>query len=173
MSSRYWRWLFLGLNGDSGISKFFDRWIFFHLAIGLSLAALVSGSLTDISKTLMLPLASIFVGLSFAWSGNVQALLQSDEIEKMIKHHPDGLENYIYTFQTAILVILLSLIAWGIVGLHPTIGNTPINYVIKFMIKFLMYSLSSIALRECWQVISGGQLLLLMRHIIKERDKDS
>ena len=60
-------------------------WIIFHLFIGLIFAYIVPGKLEDISSTILLPLLGILIGLSFAWAGNVQALMQSSEIEELSK----------------------------------------------------------------------------------------
>jgi len=117
MKWRYWTWLFRGLNGKSGIAKFWDRWLFLHIIIAVILTLSISLPLDIVAQTMMLPLAGIFIGLSFAWAGNAQALLQSKEIEEIYQHHKDGLENYVYTFQTAILAILIALVGWGLAGL--------------------------------------------------------
>ncbi len=164
MKWRYWTWLFKGLNGKPGIVKFWNRWLFLHIAIATALTIWISMPLAEVARTMMLPLAGIFIGLSFAWAGNAQALLQSDEIEKMVEKHEDGIENYIYTFQTAILVILISLIGWGLAGLE-AFSSVPHCYI-----TFALYLISSIALRECWHVVLGSQLMILARYKIKQAD---
>jgi hypothetical protein len=143
--------------------------LYLHATVGVILAVLIKVPLDKASTSLMLPLASIFVGLTFAWSGNAQALLQDEKIEMLAEHHPDGIENYIYTFQTAVLVILLALVAWGLAGLEIFDNGIFAFDVTKFLSAAFMYFLSSLSLRECWQVVFGGQLLLLSRHTIKKK----
>ncbi len=172
MKWRYWKWFFIGLNGKAGITKFLDRWLLLHIIVAVGLTLWISIPLHEAARTLMLPLAGIFIGLSFAWAGNAQALLQSDEIENLAQYHKDGIENYIYTFQTAILAILLSLVGWGLAGLkafHIPCCLSPI----ELYIEGVLYFISSIAFRECWQVILGSQLLILSRHKIKSEIRDS
>ncbi len=166
MKWRYWTWLFKGLNGKSGLSKFWNSWIFLHIFIATILTIWISIPLHEAATTLMLPLAGIFIGLSFAWAGNAQALLQSDEIEKLVQKHEDGIENYIYTFQTAILAILISLVGWGLAGLK-AFELCNVSYIKISSIEWVLYFISSIAFRECWQVILGSQWLILNRHKIK------
>ncbi len=160
--------MFKGLNGKPGIVKFWNGWLFLHIAIATALTIWISIPLAEAARTMMLPLAGIFIGLSFAWAGNAQALLQSDEIEKMAEQHEDGIENYIYTFQTAILVILISLIGWGLAGLEAFDFAPHSNTAVY--IAFALYLISSIALRECWHVVLGSQLMMLARYKIKKAE---
>ncbi len=171
MQWRYWTWLFKGLNGRPGIFKFIDVWLLLHLAVATGLTYWISIPLAEVARTMMLPLAGIFIGLSFAWAGNAQALLQSDEIEKLFEQHKDGIENYIYTFQTAILTILISLVGWGLAGLK-AFDATSLSCIV-FYVEWVLYLISSIAFRECWHVILGSQLLILNRHKIKQSNSSA
>lgn len=166
MKWRYWTWLFRGLNGKPGITKFWNVWLLLHIAVATALAWWISIPLAESARTMMLPLAGIFIGLSFAWAGNAQALLQSDEIEKIFEQHKDGIENYIYTFQTAILTILISLVGWGLAGLKAFDANS-LSCIAPY-VEWTLYLISSIAFRECWHVVLGSQLLILNRHKIRQ-----
>ena len=116
----------------------------------------------------MLPLAGIFVGLSFAWGGNAQALLGTPEIRDLTEQHEGGFEEYVYSFQSAILLILLTLVLWGLAGLNifdntwPTANNI-YSYTITESILFMA---ASLAIRECWHVVLGAQWFLLARYKI-------
>lgn len=164
MKWEFWKWLFRGLNDRPGFRQLIDRWFPLHVVIGLVLAKAVDVPLHDAAQTFLLPLAGVFIGLSFAWVGNAQALLQESEIEKIANYHPDGIRTYVYTFQLAILVILLTLIAWGLAGLK--VFTLPIfsNSYIKFGTEAGLYFMASLTLRECWHVVMGSQLLILSRH---------
>ncbi len=166
MSCDYWKWLFIGLNGKSGISKFLNIWLCFHIFIGLGLAFWITIPLHEAARNLVLPLAGVFIGLSFAWAGNAQAILQTDEIEELAQYHADGLKNYVYTFQTAILFILIALVGWGLAGLKAF--DFCDNAILVWVIEFFLFFVSSIVLRECWQVVLGSQMLILVRNKIKE-----
>lgn len=170
----YWDWFFKGSGGKPGVRRLLDRWTVFHLGVGLGLSFAVKMDLATCAGTVLLPLAGILVGLSFAWAGNAQALLQSAEMEDLSKHHPGGYPEYVYVFQTAILAILSTLVIWGLAGLRlfddgwPT-RSSRIQY---FLIKTLLFLLSSLTLRECWHVVVGAQLMLLARWRIRsERSK--
>jgi len=126
--------------------------------------------LVEAAKAVLLPLASVFVGLSFAWAGNAQALLQTTEIEEITAKHAGGIRNYVFTFLAAILTILVTLVLWGIagLGLFDKQWPTPIHPKLYFVVGTILYSTASLTLRECWQVVIGAQLLLLTRKDVKD-----
>lgn len=165
----FWKWFFLGTSGKPGFFKFFDRWLFLHIIVGFLLAWLVPSSLSQAANTVLLPLVAIFIGLSFAWGGNAQALLQTEEIDKITDYHPGGFEEYVYTYQTAILVILITVSVWGLAGLDlfDKIWPTCSRPTFYFGIVFLLFFLTSLTLRECWHVVLGAQWMLLARRNIK------
>lgn len=162
----YWKWLFRGINGQMGLAKFFDRWMIVHAILAFLGAKFITVPLQEVSTTLMLPFASIFIGLSFALAGNAQTLLLSKELRKLFNQHPDGLKNYLYTFQTSILILLVLLIGWGAAGFGMfSIANA---YHMQFSVKVVLYFLSSVALRECWHVVLGSQILVLYKYFLEE-----
>ena len=173
MKWRFWRWLVLGLNDRPGYRQLCNWWLIIHVILGISLAAIVGTSVHEAAQTLLLPLAGIFIGLSFAWAGNAQALLQESEIEKLANHHPDGIETYVYTFQLAILVILSTLVAWGLAGLKVFSSPLFCTQWIQLVIEATLYSLASLTLRECWHVVMGSQLLILSRLKVRDTDENS
>lgn len=166
----FWHWFLRGKPGSPGIRKLINRWVVLHLAVGEALAWAVAGTLQVSANSVLLPLTAILVGLSFAWGGNAQALLQTEEVEGVVSHHPQGLENYTYTFQAAILTILLTVSCWGIAGLGVFDARwpTPHHTTALHITKIVLYALISLTLRECWQVVVGAHQLLLLRHKIKE-----
>src|SRR5213083_1927375 len=168
--SEFWQW-FLTRRWDApGISKFWNGWLIVHLIVGVILAFIIPAPLVEAAKAVLLPLASVLVGLSFAWAGNAQALFQTTEIEEFTKKHPAGIRNYVFTFLAAILAILVTLILWGVAGLgfFDRRWPTPIHPKLYFAVATTLYAAASITLRECWQVVIGAQLLLLTRKDVKD-----
>lgn len=167
----FWDWMRYGSGGKPGYKTILDRWIFIHLIIGVILGFAVPKSLTDAAVTILVPLAGVFVGMAFAWAGNAQALLQTDEIKVLAKNHAGGLRQYVFTYQLAVLVLLLTLSFWGLAGLGIfekifLSNHHPDAYRI---VSVFLYGLSSYSLRECWHVVAGAQLLLLSRADIADR----
>jgi hypothetical protein len=170
-SISFWRWFFRGTGGKAGFRRLINRWLLFHLALGAGLARIITIDLGTAANAVLLPLAGVLVGLSFAWGGNAQALLQASEIEKLAEKHEGGLSDYAFTFQAAILCVLLTLVLWGIAGLQifdkawPTAAR-PYTY---FAVKTMLFTLSSLTVRECWHVVLGAQAMLLSRYFVKRR----
>lgn len=168
MKWQFWKWLFFGLKSRPGYKQFLNGWLFLHIAIGIGAAIIVEVPLHKAAQTTLLPLVAIFVGLSFAWVGSAQALLQKGTIEKLAEHHPDGIQTYLYTFQLALLVILVTLVVGGLTGLE-IFNYSPWNQKqVQFFIESLLYFLISLTLRECWHVVMGSQMLILTRHEVRK-----
>ena len=168
---KFWPWLFTGSGNGAGLKRFLDRWLILHVAVGLGIASVVPIPLKEAAVTLLLPVAGIFIGLSFAWGGNAQALLQSAEVEGMSSFHAGGYAEYIYAFQAAILLILVTLVLWAIAGLgiFDLMWPTRSNHYSYFLVSFFLFFLSSMTMRECWHVVLGSQSLLLVRFEIRNR----
>lgn len=172
--TKFWDWFFKGTGARPGYKRFIDKWLIFHLLVGILFSLLVPICLADIATTLLLPVAGIFIGLSFAWGGNAQALLQTLELEELADYNDGLYEDYVYIFQGAILLILITLVFWVVAGLKvfdiiwPISSNT-ISY--KSVTAFLFF-ISSMTLRECWHVVLGAQNLLLMRFHIRRHKRN-
>jgi hypothetical protein len=164
----FWEWFLFG--NAAGWKRFRDRWAFLHLVVGLVLAVSVPLPLNEAAKAVLLPLAGVLVGMSFAWVGNALAIAQSTEIDRLADHHPEGYESYVHPYQAAILIILASLVGWGLAGLGvfdepcPLGCSTDLQY---YLCATLLYGLASMAMRECWHVVMGAQLLLLFQRGVR------
>lgn len=170
----YWQWLIRGSGAGPGIRRFVDRWLIAHILIATSISWLNPTSLMSTASSLLLPLAGIFIGLSFAWGGNAQALLETVEIREMADHHPGGFEEYIFTYQSTVLLILTTLVLWGLAGLGIFDKTWPksCREGSYFTTSFLLFFFASITVRECWHVVVGAHWLLMARYRIKrELDK--
>lgn len=170
----YWIWFFKGSGGKRGFKRIINKWIYLHIVVGTILSFVVPVTLNMAANTVLLPLIGIFIGLSFAWAGNAQTLLQSKEIETLSGYHEGGFVEYVFVYQTAILTILITLICWAFAGLSifdlywPTICGIYKYY----FIKILLFSLCSLTFRECWHVVLGAQWMLLMQKEIKSFEKE-
>lgn len=167
----FWRWFFIGLNHNSGISKFLDEWLIVQIIISISLTELVTEPIEKIATTFLLPLAGIFTGLAFALSSNTQSLLESKEIERLSKEHKDGIENYLYTYQVGILTIFITLIGWGLASLK--IFEKEFFSELYLSIKFLLFLFAVISLRECWNILNYNHSMLHTKIIIRKLENDS
>lgn len=173
---KYWEWFFKGSGGKAGFRCIINIWLIFHLFVGVGLSFLVQEDLKTTSNTVLLPLIGIFIGLSFAWAGNAQALMQSSEIDELSKHHKGGFVDYVFVYQTAILTILVTLVFWALAGLSvfDLQWPTPSCRDYYFTVKIFLYTLCSLTLRECWHVVLGAQwMLLAQREIRRQKRKEN
>lgn len=162
----FWRWFFIkNEKREPGYKRVINRWALLHLIIGIILSLLVNLDLATSSNTVILPLAMIFVGLSFAWVGNAQALLQSDELIKLSEYREGGIVEYVFAFQTAILVILITIVLWGLAGLKIFDDFWPgkENSILYTLVKIILFASSSLTIRSCWHVVMGVQFMLLAK----------
>lgn len=168
----YWSWLFGRSAKRPGLLRFADRWLILHASLGVLLSWLVTISVKDAANTVLLPLSGVFIGLCFAWGGNAQALLQTEELEEISRHHPDGPETFPFFYQTAILVVIIALVAWGLAGLGVYARVEGVSWA-RRAIEFALYAWSSITLRECWHVVLGAQMKLIMRLQLREAQRNN
>jgi hypothetical protein len=165
----FWRWFV-----RSGIRRFVDRWLLVHVAVGLLLARYVPERMSDVSRAAFLPLASILIGLAFAWGGNALAVLQTTELRRVASDRSGpGYSSYIFTFQQAILVVLVTLIVWGLLAMG--IANS-VEILYRSAGAWLLgrattFALTSLAIRECWHVILGTQSMMIIRHIVQTENE--
>lgn len=175
----YWAWFFKGSGGKLGYKRVINKFVFVHLIIGVVIARLVDIDIYLCASTVLIPLAGIFIGLSFAWVQNVQSLLQSEAMIKVAKISEGGFEDYVFVIQTSILTILITLVTWGFAGLKifDNLWPTSINKICYFIIKSLLFGFSSLTLRECWHVIMGVQWMLIIQNkydeVKREREKEN
>jgi hypothetical protein len=119
--------------------------------------------------------AGIFIGLSFAWAGNAQALMQTAEIEAMTEKRAGGFREYAFAFQTAVLTILVTLGLWGAAGLGILDRRCfwSCSAATYFLAKAVLFFAASLTLREYWHVVLGAQWMLLSQHRIKRRPAEA
>jgi hypothetical protein len=117
-----------------------------------------------------MPLAGILIGLSFAWAGNMLALLQSSEIRRLSTYHPGGFAEYVYLYQLAILLLLIALCLWGLagLGLMEVSGNTDGIWWLNQPARVILFGTCSLAIRTCWQVVGSVSLMLIAQKQIAD-----
>lgn len=178
----FWKWFFQGNTAPNskyfeqsttkrpGILAYWDRWLVFHMSVGIILMFIVPVRINEAAKSILLPLSGIFIGLTFAWGGNAISLMQSEEIDMLANYRPGGLKEYVFKFQSAILVLLITMIAWGLAGLNvfePFRGKFPLDFAYN-AIEVLLYFMISLSLRDCWHVVIGAQSMILLRSAVKK-----
>lgn len=144
------------------------------MIVGALLSCLLPMTVQAAGLGLLLPIAGVFIGLTFAWGGNAQALLQSDELSRLSSFRTGGYEEYLYTYQSAVLLILVTLCCWALAGLgiFDKVWPKDSNRWEYKLISGILFFLSSLTVRECWQVVMGSQAMLMVRFKIRRHDQD-
>jgi hypothetical protein len=159
----FWTWFFSGTGGKPGFQRVFNKWIFIHLSIGILLSKIIT-SIGSTSKDALIPMISVFIGLTFSWAGNVNSLLQSEKIIEMSKNKNGGIYEYVYTFQLCIFIMITAIGAWTAAAMqlpYPKLMNFIDYDTFDLMSKIFLLSALSLTLRTCWQTIVGANFLLL------------
>ena len=161
----FWTWFFIGFGGKAGFRKYISWWILLHITIGVSLALSVNKSLEESANVVLMPLAATLLGLAFAWGGNSHALLQDEIVRDITKNHDNGLEDYCYSYQSSLLMIIICLMFWGICGLGIVDynWNSKQNPRIYFSLSFIMYCSLSFTVRESWGIVLQAQWLMILK----------
>jgi hypothetical protein len=159
-ANSFWFWLLrLGLR-----RLLWNRWLIAHILVGCALAWFVPGRLSFIAGSALIPLASILVGLTFAWSGNAASLLQSVEIQRVgAQDAGEKFRTYVFTYQGALLLVLVLTTLWSL--LASGIANEPevTNLWVRMFGRSAIFTLSSLTVRECWSACVGVQQMLLVQ----------
>ena len=136
-----------------------DCWFCFHVGMGVIAAIfLYSSPIKMIAGDLIFPVSAIFVGLCFSWGGTVFVLLQHEKLQSFLNDHPDKHINYLYTFQMGTLIFLITVIYWGAMKLVSAQVNCCVIDEFCFIdgfLKFIGFTLFSLAVRECWVLPLG------------------
>ena len=172
MTWQFWKWLCCGLDsGRPGYRQFKLGWMLLHAGMGVGLAAAIEVPLAEASRSILLPLTGLLVGVSFSWVGNALTLLRSSEIENLSEYRPDGLSSYVYIFQLAVLVMLVTVVLWALAGL----GLFDLTCSFRreeFILESSLYFFAGLSLREAWHVVMGSHELLLARSRIRRLQRD-
>lgn len=179
----FWTWFFKGdpekenaldpneessSNGKAGIRAYFDKWFISHVAIGVLMMFVVPIRINEAARSILLPLAGIFIGLTFAWGGNAVTLMQSKEINILADYKPGGLREYVFKFQSAIFVLLTTMVLWGLAGLDTfEIIYLKSKIIYKF-IEIILFFFVSLSIRDCWHVVMGAQAMILYKRKIRK-----
>ena len=152
----FWHWLCGGplVTGKPGWRKLAEpSWLWAHGVLGL-LAALAFNSVPLSALGPYLLGGSVFLALGIVLAGQTLDSLAATprRLGKFFAQHPDGALNYIFTFQLALLVGLVTVLYWMLMPFWP-LGGAPV-------LKVLGFALFSVTVREFWQMNLGRAYLL-------------
>jgi hypothetical protein len=165
----FWSWLvWPDRDGDRGISNVVNRWLIFHLSLAALISLTGNANGNEIAAKIALPGSAVLIGLAFGWAGRSAGLFTDKAFSKFIIENGAPIEGYVYSFQLAILAVLL-FVATSLTISYGGIGVTTYNDNADERInKFIVTALGSIASRECWGVIMFVNRLTIQFYKVRE-----
>lgn len=167
----FWTWLFRrDADGYRGVSNVLDRWLPFHLALGVALGYLSEASGAELAKSVALPGAAILVGLAFGWAGRSASLLQDKSFSKFLIENGPSPEGYVYAFQLAVLSVLTFIVIALVMvagGVGADLGAASLN---EFANRTLLFVVGSVAVRESWGIIYFVNKLTIQYYRVREEE---
>ena len=164
---RFRKWLFSGINSRPGISGLGTWWLLFHFIAALILAVWVDLPIHESARTILFPFTGLVMSMLFTRINSVHIILQEPEIKKLSQYVPDGIAAYLYNFQLGILIVFLSFVLWAMAGLkcfsHHYFAKFPFSIIIETILFFVL----SLSLKECWDMVTASQSLVLARSNIE------
>lgn len=166
----FWKWLFFGYGNKPGCIRLLTFWILLDIAIGASGAISISKPLSEIAVGVLVPLAGVFVGLSATVSSGTQALVSSQEINKLARFKDGGIADYVYPFQLSILFIFLSMSFWGAAASGLLDHSMKVACIEFNVFSAIGFSLTSSCIRLAWRCVSGGSDLVFAVFEVRNAD---
>lgn len=159
----FWCWFFYGVAKEPGYRRMANAWGLFHVVVGGVVAFAVEVDFQDLAKSALLPLMAILVGLTFSWAGNVNSIMQTEEVQKFLKEKGGAIE-YVYTFQLCILINIAVICAWCIPLLElPYLLPSATRSLVEGAMAAGLFAAVSLAIRTGWHAVVGSNMLLLRK----------
>ncbi|MBN5015947.1 hypothetical protein JY408_02995 [Stenotrophomonas maltophilia] len=161
----FWHWFFHGVAKRPGYRRVANAWGLLHLALGGIVAFVVEVDFQELAKSALLPLMAILVGLTFSWAGNVNSIMQTEEVQKFLNEKGGPLE-YVYTFQLCILINIAVITAWCFPLLNlPYLLPCQTRVPVEGAMAAVLFAAVSLAVRTGWHAVVGSNMLLLRKLI--------
>ena len=166
-SYSFWDWFFYGVGDKRGFKNLISPALAAHVIIGVILSFVIHQPLSSVATAVILPLAGVLVGLTFAWGGNAQALLQTNEILKLADKVSGGIREHACYYQLSILLVLITIVGWGLVGIGAfELLSQNLTFFIRQFFRAFAFAFTSLTFHECWHVVDSARQLLIARYDI-------
>ncbi len=149
-----------------------DWWCILYALISVVLSCYANESLNEISRVLIIPLLSIMIGMTIAWTGVTFSIAMSNELLKLFKDKAVDLVDYLYMFQAVLLVLVTTIALWSLASIlnHSFLPSFFSKNEIVFLCRFVLFFLLCMSVRECWGVVVGTYLLIISHINVKDID---
>ncbi|WP_100258991.1 hypothetical protein [Qipengyuania seohaensis] len=172
MIEEYWSWFSAKSGRKTGYRLLFSRWTLLDLGVAAALTIGLKLNGFEFAQKALFPAASILAGMAFAWTSRASTILNNAEFRDRIIGENNPLSDYVYGFQTSILILFCCVVYIAIMAAGGFSFSFISDDVSVFISSFWMYFLISITIRECWSVINFTNLLTLLDDHTRDRPTD-
>jgi len=175
LSISFWRWFRKGSGDKPGYTRVVRWSLAIHFVMGVIIGQCVDKPLWNVSETCLLPTLSILIGLTFAWIGNAQGLLQSKATRELGLRHKGGYIEFVFMYQLAVLVLLATVVVLAFTALQPlpTLNVNEKHPDAYVFLEASFYGLISLAISTVWKTVNGTHYLLRANIVVDEVQSDS
>lgn len=165
----FWDWLVRrDVDGDRGISNILNRWLILHAVIAAAAACFFQANAKEVARTVALPGSAILIGLAFGWAGRSAGLLQDKSFSKFLIENGPSPEGYVYSFQLAVLTVLLFIGTALILIMGGTGVSTGSDVSDGALNRAVLFFCGSVAVRESWGIIYFVNKLTIQYYRVRE-----
>ncbi|RYH00210.1 MAG: hypothetical protein EON58_01105 [Alphaproteobacteria bacterium] len=165
-------WMVKGVDGQPpGWHNLKPGWPI-HLGVGIGLGLLCGPNICEGASKAMLPLIGALVGLTFAWAGNANALVQTPEFQKIRRTAKIPIQEYMNYYQLAIILLVAVSILWTVVGFGPFGPSKHSDWINRFA-SMPLFACTSLAIGEAIGVVNFARYKLIAREIFADRVEES
>lgn len=165
-------WLVTSEKAGGGLARWWNSYLLVHAAVGIGLGLAFQQDLSDRARSVVLPLAGVLVGLTFAWAATAISIVSSTEFRRIMVGSRQGVRGTANYYQLAILAVLSATVLWALAGLGPfrvPLGASAVAVVNK-AIAMSLFGVTSFAVMECWSAVNLTRLTLLLYNTVKQSD---
>jgi hypothetical protein len=181
--NNFWRWLWSGTGGDPGWHRITGPVLAFDVLLALVMVALTEAKPSDISRIVLIPISGAFIAFGVAWSGNLQSLILSPEIGRLVEVSRGGLADYLFPFQLGLLLLFFTLGTWAVAALGAfdfvqaseaselgPLEEKRLQRAAQTCLTVLFF-VGSVSMRTCWQITRHALILIELTVLIKNKQK--
>ena len=156
----FWKWFFHGISElTPGYRRILNKFLFMHFIFGMFIAWIVPISSLEAAEKILFPLSGILIGVSCAWSGTIQAMIRSENIQHIERFKAGGVFEYSFCYLLALFISIMTICFWGLAGigffssLGLRLGSYEYAEKVSIIFRALLYGLTSLSIRNTWQIM--------------------
>lgn len=171
-NQKFWNWFFR--RSEASRSGLIDLFWSPSTLFCVLVAALLSYfaqymEFYELARYSVFPLTGVFIGVSFTGASFALSKLQSDNIRKLIFREKKGIEYYVFGYQSAVLLLLISVVYCAL-GAMKIFSFVPCDW--QHLLTFALFLLLGMSVVQCWKVVNFCVSLAHLQFLVGKREKE-